>query len=275
MAVNRYYSAVAQDTTITSGISSSSTSVAVASTTGFPSVPFVVALDYNNSLEELVTVSNVSGLTLTISRANAGLGSGTVGTAVAHGAGAAVRHVITAQDMTEAQAHIAATGSIHGVTGALASASSVTTVSSNLATHTGATGSVHGVTGAVVGTTDTQTLTNKDLTSSTNSFPSNLGNTFTVNAQTGTTYTLVASDANKLVTATNSGTITVTIPAGVFSVGQSVNITQLGVGQVIFQGDGTSTVYSTPGLKLRAQYSVASVACIATNTFLLVGDLTA
>jgi hypothetical protein len=301
MAVNRYYSAVAQDTTITSGISSSSTTVAVGSVTGFPSVPFVVALDYNNSLEELVTVTNVSGLTLTISRANAGLGSGTVGTAVAHGAGATVRHVITAQDLTEAQAHIAATGSIHGVTGALASASSVTTVSSNLATHTGATGAVHGVTGAVVGTTDTQTLTNKDLTSgtntfptslatltgsqtltnkdltsSTNSFPSNLGNTFTVNAQTGTTYTLVGSDANKLVTATNSGsTITVTIPAGVFSVGQSVNITQLGAAQVIFQGDGTSTVYSTPGVKLRAQYSVASVACIATNTFLLIGDLTA
>jgi hypothetical protein len=116
MAVNRYYSSVAQDTTITSGISSSSTSVAVASVTGFPSVPFVVALDYNNSLEELVTVTNVAGLTLTISRANAGLGTGTVGTAVAHAAGSVVRHVITAQDMTEAQAHIAATTSVHGIT---------------------------------------------------------------------------------------------------------------------------------------------------------------
>jgi hypothetical protein len=114
-----------------------------------------------------------------------------------------------------------------------------------------------------------------DLTGVTNSFPSNLGNTFTVNAQTGTTYTLVASDANKLVTATNAGAITVTIPAGVFSVGQSINIVQLGAGQVTFQGDGTSTVYSTPGVKLRAQYSIATVACIATNTFLLVGDLTA
>ena len=120
MAINRYYSAVAQDTTITSGISSSSTTVAVGSVTGFPSVPFVLALDYNNSLEELVTVTNVSGLTLTISRANAGLGSSTVGTPVAHGAGATVRHVITAQDLTETQAHIAATGAVHGITGSAA-----------------------------------------------------------------------------------------------------------------------------------------------------------
>jgi hypothetical protein len=133
MAVNRYYSAVAQDTTLTSGISSSSTSIAVAATTGFPSTPFVLALDYNTSLEELVTVTNVAALTLTVSRANAGAGSGTAGTAVAHNVGAVVRHVITAQDMTEAQAHIAATGAVHGISG------------------------------AVVGTTSTQTLTNKTI----------------------------------------------------------------------------------------------------------------
>jgi hypothetical protein len=118
MAVNRYYSSLAQDTTLTSGISSSSTSIVVAATTGFPSqTPFVLALDYNNALEELVTVTNVTGLTLTISRADAGKGSNTVGAAVAHAVGSVVRHVITAQDLTEAQSHIAATGSVHGITG--------------------------------------------------------------------------------------------------------------------------------------------------------------
>jgi hypothetical protein len=294
MAVNRYYSAVAQDTTITSGISSSSTSVAVGSTTGFPSVPFVVALDYNNSLEELVTVTNVSGLTLTISRANAGLGSGTVGTAVAHGTGATVRHVITAQDLTETQTHIAATTGAHGVTGAIVgttdtqtltnktiSASSntltgvVTPSSTDTLTNKDLTSGTNTFPTSLATLTGTQTLTNKDLTSSTNSFPSNLGNTFTVNAQTGTTYTLVAGDANKLVTATNASAITITIPSAVFSVGQTINITQLGAGQVTFAAGSGATVYSTPGLNLRAQYSIASVACIATNTFLLVGDLTA
>ena len=116
MAVNRYYSAIAQDTTITSGISSSSTSVAVAAITGFPSqYPFALALDYGNALEEIVDVTNVAGFTLTITR---GVNSTT---AVAHNAGATVRHVITARDMTEAQTHIAATTGAHGVSGTLAS----------------------------------------------------------------------------------------------------------------------------------------------------------
>jgi len=287
--MTRYYSANAQDTTVTSAITSSSISVVVGATTNFPTqYPFILALDFGGASEELVAVTAASGLTLTITRGFNGT------TAQAHSTGAVVRHVATAQDFTDAQNHYNASSAVHGVTGSIVgttdtqtltnktiSASSntltgvVTPSSTDTLTNKDLTSGTNTFPTSLATLTGSQTLTNKDLTSSTNSFPSNLGNTFTVNAQTGTTYTLVASDANKLVTATNSGTITITIPAGVFSVGQSVNITQLGVGQVIFQGDGTSTVYSTPGLKLRAQYSVASVACIATNTFLLVGDLTA
>ena len=86
---SRYYSAVAQDTTITGTITSSSTTVTVAGTSGFPSsYPFVLALDYNTSGEELVTVTNVAGLTLTITRGYNGT------TAVSHSPGAVVRHVI-------------------------------------------------------------------------------------------------------------------------------------------------------------------------------------
>jgi hypothetical protein len=97
----------------------------------------------------------------------------------------------------------------------------------------------------------------------------------TLNAQTGTTYTLVSSDANKLVTLNNASAITVTVPSAVFTAGQQINLLQLGAGQVTFQGDGTSTIVSNPGVKTRAQYSIATLVCIATNTFLLTGDITA
>ena len=267
MAINRYYSSIAQDTTLTSGITSGATSMTVSATTGWPltTYPFTLALDYNTSLEELVDVTAVTGTTVTITR---GVDSTTP---VAHGVGAIVRHVITARDLTDAQTHYntALSAGAHGVTGALATFVSSPTSANLKSLITDETG-----TGSLVFASG-PTLTNADLTSTTNSFPSSLGNTFTVNAQTGTTYTLVASDANKLVTATNASPITVTIPAATFTVGQSVNVVQLGTGQVTFQGDGTSVVYSTPGVKLRAQYSIATVACIATNTFLLVGDLTA
>jgi hypothetical protein len=98
------------------------------------------------------------------------------------------------------------------------------------------------------------------------------------NAQTGTTYTLVAADAeNKLVTLSNAGAITLTVPPSVFTAGQQINIAQIGAGQVtLAQGAGvtiTSTGASASAPKCRAQYSAATIICTASNTFLVVGDL--
>jgi hypothetical protein len=215
---SRYYSAVAQDTTITNTITSSSTSVTVAGTTGYPSTyPFVLALDYNTSNEELVTVTSAAGLTLNITRGYNGT------TAVAHNPGAVVRHVITAQDLTDAQNHYGATTSVHGIA-------------------------------------DT----------------SKLAVNLSFNAQTGTSYTLVASDASKLVTLNNSSNIAVTVPAGIFTAGQQINVQATGTGAVTIQGDGTTTLTSTGATSnapvLRTQYSAATIICTATNTFTVVGD---
>ena len=96
-------------------------------------------------------------------------------------------------------------------------------------------------------------------------------------AETGTTYTLVAGNLNQLVTLNNASAITLTVPPSVFSAGDVINIAQIGAGQVtLAQGAGvtiTSTGATSSAPKLRAQQSAASIICTASNTFLVVGDL--
>lgn len=97
------------------------------------------------------------------------------------------------------------------------------------------------------------------------------------NAQTGTTYTLVIGDKDKIVTASNASAITVTVPPSVFSANDIINVQQIGAGQVTFaQGSGvtiTSTGATSTAPKLRAQYSAASVICTGSNTFTVIGDI--
>ena len=97
------------------------------------------------------------------------------------------------------------------------------------------------------------------------------------NAQTGTTYTLVATDAdNKLVTMSNAASITLTVPPSIFTAGQQINVASIGAGLTTFaQGAGvtiTSTGATSSAPKLRAQQSACTVICTASNTFLIVGD---
>ena len=101
--------------------------------------------------------------------------------------------------------------------------------------------------------------------------------TLSFNAQTGTTYTLVASDSAKLVTLSNASGITLTVPPSVFSTGNQINIQAIGAGQVtLAQGAGvtiTSTGATASAPKLRVQYSAATIICTGSNTFTVVGDL--
>jgi hypothetical protein len=96
-------------------------------------------------------------------------------------------------------------------------------------------------------------------------------------AETGTTYTLVAGNLNQLVTLNNASAITLTVPPSVFSAGDVINIAQIGAGQVtLAEGAGvtiTSTGATADAPALRAQYSSASIICTAADTFLVVGDI--
>ena len=117
--------------------------------------------------------------------------------------------------------------------------------------------------------TTAQTLTTKTLTSP----KINL----TLNAQTGTTYTLVAADSGKLVTSSNASAIVITIPPSVFAAGEQINVQSIGVGLTSFvAGVGvtiTSTGASAVAPILRVRYSACTIICTASNVFTVIGDL--
>lgn len=101
--------------------------------------------------------------------------------------------------------------------------------------------------------------------------------TISFNAQTGTTYTLVAADLGKLVTLSNASAITLTVPPSVFVAGNIINIQQIGAGQVTLAAGAGVTITSTGGTpaapKITSQYGAASIICTATNAFTVIGGL--
>jgi hypothetical protein len=101
--------------------------------------------------------------------------------------------------------------------------------------------------------------------------------TLSFNAQTGTTYTLVASDSAKLVTTSNASAVTVTIPPSVFSAGNQINVQSIGVGLTSFVAGAGVTITSTGATAaapiLRARYSACTIICTASNTFTVIGDI--
>ena len=278
--MTRKYSSISVATTLASGINTTATSMTVATGTaaalmggvslGVGNVDiFTVAIDVDTINEEIVYVTNVSGDILTISRGRAGTGTPGV-SGITHSSGATVKHVLTSDDLTDFESAVSPIVSL-GFSG---STSGTTTVQATAVAGT-TTLTLPAATDTLVGKATNDILTNKTLTSPIITTPTMR---LSVNAQTGTTYTLVAADASyKLVTASNAAAITVTVPSSVFSAGDVINLQQIGAGQVTFaQGAGvtiTSTGATSTAPKLRAQYSACSVICTASNTFTIVGDI--
>ena len=269
--MTRKYSSTSVATTLAAGVNSSALSVTVASGTGAALMggvtlgagnvdSFAVALDYDTINEEIVWVTNISGDVLTIVRAEAGT------TAIAHTAGASVKHVFTGDDATfftagVATADAAIPETVVTAKGDLLVAQTSATVD-NLAV---------GTNGYVLTADSTQTLGVAWAAPATPTLD------LTLNAQTGTTYSLVASDVNKLVTLSNASAITLTVPNGVFTVGEQIHCQQIGAGQVTVASDGTTVLTSTGATstapKLRAQYSACTIVCTSSNNFTVIGDL--
>ena len=96
------------------------------------------------------------------------------------------------------------------------------------------------------------------------------------NAQTGTAYTLVLTDAGKLLTLNNAAAVTLTIPANAsvaFPTGTRIDLLQYGAGQVTVGGAGVTIRSSGSKLKLAGQYSGATLWKKGTNEWVLIGDI--
>lgn len=291
--MTRKFSSISVETTLASGISNSATSMTVASGTGSALLggvtlaagnvdQFTVALDPDTANEEIVFITASSSDTFTIVRGRAGT------SAIAHSAGAAVKHVLTSDDLDAFNTAVSPVSSI-----TFAGSSSGTMILQGAAISSG-TVTLPAGTATLVSTSATQTLTNKTIDSASNTLTGVVtltgaqtltNKTLTapvvnldINAQTGTTYTLVLADNGKLVTLSNASAITLTVPTNAsvaFPTGSQINLVQTGAGQVTVAGDTGVTVSSTPGLKLRAQYSGATLIKTGTDSWLLLGDVSA
>ena len=307
--MTRKFSTTSVATTLNAGINSSATSIVVASGTGAALMggvtlaagnvdSFGVALDVDTQNEEIVWVTQVSGDTLTVVRAQAGT------SAIAHTAGASVKHVFTGNDATffttgTATADAAVPKSTVTAKGDLIVGTSsgvvarqgvgtdgyVLTADSTLtngikwaATTAGYTAPTLGSTvlnsGATVTTVAGLTLTSPVL----NDPKLNLS----INANTATTYTFVLTDNGKLVTSSNASAQTLSIPTNAsvaFLVGTQINVIQIGAGQVTVNAvtSGTTTVLSNAATaaapKTRNQYAALTAIKVATDTWYVIGDI--
>jgi hypothetical protein len=207
---------------------------------------------------DAITMSNAGATTIT---ANTGLfATGDIVTIINIGAGACT--------ITAGTATVTTSGSLvlaQNQGGVLRFTSPSAAIFLQFATP--ASGDIEGVT----------TGTDSGLTGGGTSGTVNLKLKLEIDAETGTTYTLVAGNLNQLVTLNNASPITLTIPPSVFSAGDVINIAQIGAGQVsLAQGAGvtiTSTGATASAPKLRVQHSAASVMCLSSNSFLVVGDI--
>lgn len=276
--MTRKFSSTSVATTLASGINSTATSIVVATGTSSALMggvtlaagnvdSFALALDVDTINEEIVWVTQRSGDTLTVIRAQAGT------TNIAHTAGATVKHVLTGDDATFFTAGVATANaavpeavvtakgdvlvaSTSGVVDNLAIGTNGQVLTADSTQSLGAKWSTPEVT-----LNGAETLTNKNLTSGTNTFPTTL-------ATTSTTQTL---SSKTLASPTVTGTLTAGGSAG--TNGQVLSSTGTGI-----QWTTTSAGYTQPTIGSTAIPSGSTVSTIADLTLsasTLTGTVTA
>jgi hypothetical protein len=100
-----------------------------------------------------------------------------------------------------------------------------------------------------------------------------------VTTQTGATYTIISADGGSKILFNRATGQTVTLLKNSdgstrLTTGSKIEVQQIGVGQTTFVGATGVTIHSGMGLKLRAQYSCATLICDGVDTWTLAGDTT-
>jgi hypothetical protein len=91
-------------------------------------------------------------------------------------------------------------------------------------------------------------------------------------------YTLTLSDDSKIVEISNASAVNLNVPLNstiAFPIGTSITVLQTGAGQITVVPVSGVTINATPGLKIRTQWSAATLLKRAENTWVLLGDLSA
>lgn len=248
----RNYKSISEPKTLTANVSNVATQIVLNNVDGLPSPPYVLVLNPDTTSEEAVLVTvdqtGVTSPTLKVTRAIE-----TGATAKTHTIGNTVKHMIVGTDLQIVHDHFSATTGVHGVTGALAPIDSPTFTGTPLSTT------------AASGTNTTQIATTA-FVQSTVAIP-------VYNAQTGTTYTFVLSDAGKTVTASNASPQTYTIPpqsSVTWLAGTTLNVLNLGAGTVTFAAGAGVTV--TNAVQTLTQYQSARLVRTASDAWTVTPD---
>jgi hypothetical protein len=248
--LQRNYSAIAVETTLTASISASSQgasgTIIVGSVAGYPSTaPYTLVLEPDTSREEVITVTAAAGTTLTVLRGQDNT------QALAHSAGVSVRHAVSGRDFKETKTHEAAQTIM------------------DLANQTHVHGIVTGE-GVVVGTLKAQSLSNKTLVSPTITGTPGIATSIVFEGATEDAYetTLTVTDptADRTITLPNAtGTVVLDSLAQTLT---SKTLTTATLGSNLDAGGYKITNLATPTLSsdaVRKDFADAQVAAAATS----------
>jgi hypothetical protein len=267
--VRRSYEGAAQAAALTSALGNSTADLVIQCgdltnwPTGTGGYPFFVVIDRGKAAEEKILCASRSGNTIAVYDDGITNGRGADDTSItSHGVNAEIEHIFTATDADEANAHVNATTGVHGISG------------------------------SVVGTTGAQTLTNKTISGSSNTL-SNIAQASVTSLTTDlaakadlsltsstktANYTLVLGDAGESIEMNVASANTLTVPLNssvAFPLGTTILIIQVGAGQTTVTPTAGVTINSTPGLKLRTQWSVATLIKRGTDAWVVAGDVVA